>query len=204
MMFVENKQQDWCVCVCVSLTNQVQLTWDETDHERVTALNRNFNKNELLHMDFNAYLASSSEEEGDEEGGFEFGEEENDDDGVTAGGETEVLTQPRCFDSVVGWSSTQELWRLVGVVASQTDEPVVELQKKPQSEDDKKKQKKKKSEEQILKYRELLKGIQEKEKKLQEDKAMEMEISWVPGTTTPFHLQLSEWEVVLSKACWRL
>lgn len=77
----------------------------------------------------------------------------------------------------------------------------MELQKKPQSEDDKKKQKKKKSEEQILKYRELLKGIQEKEKKLQEDKAMEMEISWVPGTTTPFHLQLSEWEVVLSKAC---
>ncbi|XP_030263322.1 ESF1 homolog isoform X2 [Sparus aurata] len=131
-------------------TSKVQLTWDETDHERVTALNRNFNKNELLHMDFNAYLASSSEEEDDEEGGFEFGEEENDDDGVTAG-------------------------------ASQTDEPVVELQKKPQSEDDKKKQKKKKSEEQILKYRELLKGIQEKEKKLQEDKAMEMEISWVPG-----------------------
>uniref|UniRef100_A0A671VQ75 ESF1, nucleolar pre-rRNA processing protein, homolog (S. cerevisiae) n=1 Tax=Sparus aurata TaxID=8175 RepID=A0A671VQ75_SPAAU len=105
-------------------TSKVQLTWDETDHERVTALNRNFNKNELLHMDFNAYLASSSEEEDDEEGGFEFGEEENDDDG---------------------------------------------------------KQKKKKSEEQILKYRELLKGIQEKEKKLQEDKAMEMEISWVPG-----------------------
>uniref|UniRef100_A0A671VPL8 ESF1, nucleolar pre-rRNA processing protein, homolog (S. cerevisiae) n=1 Tax=Sparus aurata TaxID=8175 RepID=A0A671VPL8_SPAAU len=98
-------------------TSKVQLTWDETDHERVTALNRNFNKNELLHMDFNAYLASSSEEEDDEEGG----------------------------------------------------------------EDDKKKQKKKKSEEQILKYRELLKGIQEKEKKLQEDKAMEMEISWVPG-----------------------
>ncbi|KAM8772117.1 ESF1 homolog [Acanthopagrus schlegelii] len=131
-------------------TSKVQLTWDETDHERVTALNRNFNKDELLHMDFNAYLASSSEEEDEEEdGGFEFGEE-NDDDGVTAG-------------------------------ASQTEEPVVELQKKPQREEDKKKQKKKKSEEQISKYRELLKGIQEKEKKLQEDKAMEMEISWVPG-----------------------
>lgn len=49
------------------ITNQVQLTWDETDHERVTALNRKFNKNELLDMDFKAYLASSSEEEEDEE-----------------------------------------------------------------------------------------------------------------------------------------
>ncbi|XP_036961656.1 ESF1 homolog [Acanthopagrus latus] len=131
-------------------TSKVQLTWDETDHERVTALNRNFNKDELLHMDFNAYLASSSEEEDEEEeGGFEFGEE-TDDDGVTAG-------------------------------ASQTEEPVMVLQKKPQREEDKKKQKKNKSEEQISKYRELLKGIQDKEKKLQEDKAMEMEISWVPG-----------------------
>lgn len=42
---------------------------------------------------------------------------------------------------------------------------------------------KKKSEEQISKYRELLKGIQDKEKKLQEDRDMEMEITWVPGTT---------------------
>ena len=45
----------------------MQLTWDETDHERVTALNRKFNKHELLDMDFKAYLASSSEEEEDEE-----------------------------------------------------------------------------------------------------------------------------------------
>lgn len=50
-----------------------------------------------------------------------------------------------------------------------TDERVVE-------------EKKKKSEEQISKYRELLKGIQEKEKKVQEDKDMEMEVTWVPGT----------------------
>lgn len=45
------------------VTHQVQLTWDETDHERVTAMNRKFNKDELLDMDFRAYLASSSEEE---------------------------------------------------------------------------------------------------------------------------------------------
>lgn len=91
------------MCVSLSSTNQVQLTWDETDHERVTALNRNFNKDELLHMDFNAYLASSSEEEDEEEeGGFEFGEETDDDDGVTAGGETESSTQHHCFYSAVG------------------------------------------------------------------------------------------------------
>ncbi|XP_049428443.1 ESF1 homolog [Epinephelus fuscoguttatus] len=128
-------------------TSKVQLTWDETDNDRVTALNRKFNKDELLAMDFNAYLASSSEEEDENEGGgFEFGEQESRDDDATAD-------------------------------AKQTE--VVEV-KKPEEEEAKKK-KKKKSEEQISKYRELLKGIQDKEKKLQEDKGMEMEITWVPG-----------------------
>lgn len=42
------------------------LTWDETDHDRVTALCRKFNKDEMLDMDFNAYLASSSEEDDEE------------------------------------------------------------------------------------------------------------------------------------------
>ncbi|XP_033830621.1 ESF1 homolog [Periophthalmus magnuspinnatus] len=56
-------------------SSKVQLTWDETDHERVTTLNRKFNKDELLSLDFKAYLASSSEEEeGQEEEGP--GEEE--------------------------------------------------------------------------------------------------------------------------------
>lgn len=121
-----------------STTSKVQLTWDETDHERVTALNRNFNKNELLDMDFNAYLASSSDEDEEEEGGgeIEFGEDEG---------------------------------------AEQ-----MKVEKKPQEEEEKKK-KKKNSEEQISKYRELLKGVQDKEKKLQGDKDMEMEITWVPG-----------------------
>uniref|UniRef100_A0A3Q3GAK2 ESF1, nucleolar pre-rRNA processing protein, homolog (S. cerevisiae) n=1 Tax=Labrus bergylta TaxID=56723 RepID=A0A3Q3GAK2_9LABR len=103
-------------------TSKVQLTWDETDHDRVTAMNRKFNKEELLDMDFNAYLASSSDEES---------EEEREEGGFTV--------------------------------------------------KDKKKKKKKSGEEQISKYRELLKGIQDKEKKLQEDKDMEMEITWVPG-----------------------
>ncbi|XP_063333155.1 ESF1 homolog [Pelmatolapia mariae] len=112
-------------------TSKVQLTWDETDHERVTALNRKLNKDELLDMDFRAYLASSSEEE--EEGGGDGAFEED--------------------------------------VKTAADERVVEAEEK----------KKKKSEEQISKYRELLKGIQEKEKKVQEDKDMEMEVTWVPG-----------------------
>ncbi|XP_009954050.1 PREDICTED: ESF1 homolog, partial [Leptosomus discolor] len=44
-------------------TSKVDITWDETDHERVMSLNRTFKKEELLDMDFQAYLASSSEEE---------------------------------------------------------------------------------------------------------------------------------------------
>lgn len=41
----------------------MEITWDETDHERITVLNRKFKKEELLDMDFQAYLASSSEDE---------------------------------------------------------------------------------------------------------------------------------------------
>ncbi|XP_008055314.1 ESF1 homolog [Carlito syrichta] len=44
-------------------TSTVEITWDETDHERITILNRKFKKEELLDMDFQAYLASSSEDE---------------------------------------------------------------------------------------------------------------------------------------------
>ncbi|KAM3624517.1 uncharacterized protein V6R79_024525 [Siganus canaliculatus] len=124
-------------------TAKVQLTWDETDQERVTALSRKFNKDELMDMDFNAYLASSSEDEDEEGEGRAFGEQETEDCEFRA------------------------------------EEPVVEEEEKPQKGEEKKK--KKKSDEQISKYRELLKGIQDKEKKLQEDKDMEMEITWVPG-----------------------
>ncbi|XP_059187056.1 ESF1 homolog [Centropristis striata] len=154
-------------------TSKVQLTWDETDNERVTALNRKFNKDELLAMDFNAYLASSSEEEEEEEeeeeGGIEFGDDDT------------------------------------AAEDKQTEESVVEMEKKPQKE----KEKKKNSKEQISKYRELLKGIQDKEKKLQEDKDMEMEITWVPGLreTTEQLVQkklegkdtLTPWEEFLEK-----
>ncbi|KAM3865402.1 ESF1 homolog [Diretmus argenteus] len=125
-------------------TSKVELTWDETDHERVSALNRKFNKDELLAMDFNAYLASSSEEEEEEDGAMEFGKQD---------------------------SETAEV--------EQTEEAAVEVENEPKKE--KKKKEKKKSAEQISKYREILKSIQDKDKKLQQDKDMEMEITWVPG-----------------------
>lgn len=60
----------------------MQLTWDETDHERVTALNRKFNKDELLNMDFNAYLASSSDEADGDDAEPPFGEGEEHETGV--------------------------------------------------------------------------------------------------------------------------
>ncbi|KAL7845459.1 hypothetical protein AOLI_G00236510 [Acnodon oligacanthus] len=50
-------------------TAKVELTWDETDHDRVTAFRKKFNKDELLGMDLKAYLASSSEDEEFEEEG---------------------------------------------------------------------------------------------------------------------------------------
>lgn len=57
-------------------TSTVEITWDETDHERITTLNRKFKKEELLDMDFQAYLASSSEDE------EEIEEEQKDNVGV--------------------------------------------------------------------------------------------------------------------------
>ena len=41
----------------------VKLTWDETDPGRQRTTMRKFNKEDLLEMDFNAYLASSSDED---------------------------------------------------------------------------------------------------------------------------------------------
>ncbi|XP_040285906.1 ESF1 homolog [Bufo bufo] len=105
------------------VTSKVELTWDETDQERVTTLNRPFKKNEILDMDFQAYLASSSEEEEEIEQ------------------ETEVSAKPE------------------------------DVKCKKGSKDD---------DEQIERYRQLVKGIQEKEKK-QQEKDVEMEVKWVPG-----------------------
>ncbi|XP_028393448.1 ESF1 homolog [Dendronephthya gigantea] len=47
--------------------SSVRLTWDETDPHRVQTTMRNFSKDDILDMDFKAYLASSSDEESDRE-----------------------------------------------------------------------------------------------------------------------------------------
>ncbi|XP_044519347.1 ESF1 homolog isoform X2 [Gracilinanus agilis] len=107
-------------------TSTVEITWDETDHERIKTLNRNFKKDELLDMDFQAYLASSSDDEEEPE------EEQKGDNGISV------------------------------------------------SEDVKSKKSQKDDDEQIIKYRQLLQLVQEKEKKCK-DNDMEMEIKWVPG-----------------------
>ncbi|XP_061736715.1 ESF1 homolog [Nerophis ophidion] len=97
-------------------TSKVQLTWDETDQERLSVFSRKVNKSELLDMDFKAYLASSSDEDDLQDEEQQEAEEEG---------------------------------------------------------------KKKKSEEHLSKYRQLLQGLQDKDKK--QDKDMEMEVTWVPG-----------------------
>uniref|UniRef100_W5NGB6 ESF1, nucleolar pre-rRNA processing protein, homolog (S. cerevisiae) n=1 Tax=Lepisosteus oculatus TaxID=7918 RepID=W5NGB6_LEPOC len=111
-------------------TSKVELTWDETDHERVTMLNRKFKKDEIMDMDFQAYLASSSEEESDHEG---------------------------------------KTVAAVSVSIKDADDEEKRAKKAPKDDA-----------EQIAKYRDLLKSIQDKDGKHQE-KDMEMEISWVPG-----------------------
>ncbi|KAG7316043.1 hypothetical protein KOW79_020909 [Hemibagrus wyckioides] len=108
-------------------TAKVEITWDETDHDRITTLSKQFNKDELLNMDFQAYLASSSEEEDDDH-----------------------------------------------EVEAEEVKPVNLVTEKKGGK------KGKKEEEQIVKYRELLQNIQDKERK-EKDKDMEMEITWVPG-----------------------
>ncbi|KFP56877.1 ESF1 [Cariama cristata] len=60
-------------------TSKVDITWDETDHERVMSLSRTFKKEELLDMDFQAYLASSSEEEEEQQQGSDGAHEMEDD-----------------------------------------------------------------------------------------------------------------------------
>ncbi|KAI9281208.1 hypothetical protein BC943DRAFT_282559 [Umbelopsis sp. AD052] len=47
--------------------SNVKLTWDEDDHDRMNMTRRKFTKEDVENMDFSAYLASSSEEESDDE-----------------------------------------------------------------------------------------------------------------------------------------
>jgi len=56
--------------------SKVELTWDADDPRRREMTRKNFSKEELIEMDFKAYLAESSSEESDSES-----EEENGEDG---------------------------------------------------------------------------------------------------------------------------
>jgi hypothetical protein len=43
------------------LALQVKLSWDETPHERLTFMARNFSKDEMEEQDLAAYLASDTD-----------------------------------------------------------------------------------------------------------------------------------------------
>jgi len=50
---------NWFVDQC-----QVSLTWDETPHERVSFMARDFSKDELADQDLRDYIASDTDSEG--------------------------------------------------------------------------------------------------------------------------------------------
>ncbi|XP_060687071.1 ESF1 homolog [Hemiscyllium ocellatum] len=74
-------------------TSKAELTWDETDHERITTLTKQFNKDEIEEMDFKAYLASSSEE--DDEAEMEEEKESEQDNDVKSVEESKVTTKTK-------------------------------------------------------------------------------------------------------------
>ncbi|XP_048456529.1 ESF1 homolog isoform X1 [Rhincodon typus] len=74
-------------------TSKAELTWDETDHERVTTLTKRFNKDEIEEMDFKAYLASSSEEE--DEADMEEEKEPEQDCDIKSVEESKVTTKTK-------------------------------------------------------------------------------------------------------------
>lgn len=70
--------------------SKVKLTWDETPKERLAVANRAFSQKEIDEMDFKAYLASGSEDEGEDDsakdkyknllGGVSFGSKKDEDE----------------------------------------------------------------------------------------------------------------------------
>ncbi|XP_074628281.1 ESF1 homolog [Acropora palmata] len=60
--------------------SKVKLTWDETDPRRHRTTMRKFSKEDLLDMDFDAYLASSSDEEETKENDGNLDEEQGSDE----------------------------------------------------------------------------------------------------------------------------
>ncbi|XP_041068119.1 ESF1 homolog [Carcharodon carcharias] len=74
-------------------TSKAELTWDETDHERVTTLTKRFKKDEIEEMDFKAYLASSSEE--DEEADVEEEKEQEQDSDLKSVAESKMTSKAK-------------------------------------------------------------------------------------------------------------
>ena len=54
-----------CIFLLIShtLCNQVELTWDETNKDRIAVTMRKFNKEELDEMDLRDYLASDDDDD---------------------------------------------------------------------------------------------------------------------------------------------
>ncbi|XP_072121569.1 ESF1 homolog [Mobula birostris] len=91
-------------------SSKAQLTWDETNHERVATLTKRFNKDEIKEMDFNAYLASSSEED-DDDADIEEEEESQQDKDVRGTSESKMTVKTRKDDEQI--SKYRELLKTI-------------------------------------------------------------------------------------------
>ncbi|XP_062912206.1 ESF1 homolog [Mobula hypostoma] len=91
-------------------SSKAQLTWDETNHERVATLTKRFNKDEIKEMDFNAYLASSSEED-DDDADIEEEEESQQDKDVRSTSESKMTVKTKKDDEQI--SKYRELLKTI-------------------------------------------------------------------------------------------
>ncbi|XP_069787907.1 ESF1 homolog [Narcine bancroftii] len=86
-----------------------ELTWDETDHERVATLKRCFKKDEIREIDFKAYLASSSDE--DDVVDIVIQEESQQDEDEKCATESKMAVKTQKDDEVI--SKYRELLRTI-------------------------------------------------------------------------------------------
>lgn len=74
------------------------------------------------------------------------------------------------------WGEGQSGFRIIALL------PVPgEQSDQPPGEQGTRRRNRERGEEQISRYREILKGLQQRESQQRADKEMEMEVSWVPG-----------------------
>ncbi|CAO3678742.1 unnamed protein product [Umbelopsis vinacea] len=115
--------------------SKVKLTWDEDDHDRINVTRRKFTKEDIEHMDFSAYLASSSEDDSDED--LETSQAKykkllaslaNDgdatyDDGEEADGDMEITFTPGLSEAV---SAAKEKKETIDEAEEAADETTIE------------------------------------------------------------------------------